>query len=150
MSLFDTDAFFDAQFEASNATRRDPLPPTDAVLAQVTKLDKTGGISGEGKAWYKLNVQWTISDPDYLAKAGREKATITQGIMLDVTDAGTIAMGPNTNIGLGRFREAVGINQPGKSLNDAMGQYGKIKIGHRPDPKDSSIVYDEVTGVVKA
>lgn len=150
MSIFDTDAFFDAQFDASNATKRDPLPPTDAVLAQVTKLDKVSGISGEGKPWYKLNVQWTISDAEYLARAAREKATITQGIMLDMTEAGTIAMGPNMNVTLGRFREATGINQPGKSLNDAMGQYAKIKIGHRPDKNDASIVYDEVQGVVKA
>lgn len=147
MSLFSPEALLNAKFEAANATRRDPLPIGE-TLAQVTKLDFANGEK-DGKPWYKLNVQFSISDNEYLAKAQREVATITYGIMLDMTEAGTFAMGPNKNVSLGRLREATGTNQPGKGLNDMLGQYVRIQIGHRPDKNDPSIVYDEVKAVAK-
>lgn len=147
MSLFSPEALLNAKFESANATRRDPLPIGE-TLAQVTKLDFANGEK-DSKPWYKLNVQLSISDNEYLAKAQREVATITYGIMLDMTEAGTFAMGPNKNVSLGRLREATGTNQPGKGLNDMLGQYVRIQIGHRPDKNDPSIVYDEVKAVAK-
>lgn len=148
MSLFSPEALLNAKFESANATRRDPLPPADAVIAQITKLDFANGESERGP-WYKLNVTLSISDAEYLAQAQRDAASITYGIMLDMTETGTFAMGPNKNVQLGKLREATGTNQPGKGLNDMIGQYVRAKIGHRPDKTDPSIVYDEVKGVAK-
>ncbi len=147
MSIFSPEALLNAKFESANATRRDPLPVGE-VIAQITKLDFANGTSEKGP-WYKLNVSLEISDAEYLQKAQREKATITYGIMLDMTETGTFAMGPNKNVQLGRLREATGTNQPGKGLNDMLGQYVRVTISHRPDPKDPSIIYDDVKGVAK-
>jgi hypothetical protein len=147
MSLFSPEALLNAKFDSANATRRDPLPVGETT-AQIIKLDFANGVSDRGP-WYKLNVVLDIADAEYLAKAEREKASITYGIMLDMTEGGTFAMGPNKNVQLGRLREATGTNQPGKGLNDMMGQYVRLTIAHRPDPKDPSIVYDDVRGVAK-
>jgi len=147
MSLFDASSFLNAKIDAELATRRQALPIGEAV-AQITKLDTVNGEK-DGKPWYKLNVTLAIQDSAYLAQAGKEAATITYGLMLDMNEGGGIAMGPDKNVRLGKLREATGTNQPGKSLNDMMGQFVRIAIGHRTDPNDVSIVYDEVKAVAK-
>ena len=147
MSLFSPEALLNAKFESANATRREPLPAGE-TMAQITKLDFASGSTERGP-WYKLNVTLDLADAEYLTKAQREKATITYGLMLDMTDAGTFAMGPNKNVQLGRLREATGTNQPGKGLNDMIGQYVRVTIGHRPDKNDPAIVYDDVKAVAK-
>lgn len=146
--MFDPTAFLNDTIAAPLATRRDPLPEGE-VVCQITKLDTVSGEK-DGRAWYKLNVVLDIADSAYLDKAQREKASLTYGIMLDVNEGGGLAMGPNKNVSLGRLREATGTNSPGRSLNDMVGQYVKARIGHRPDPKDPSTVYDDVKGVTRA
>lgn len=145
MSLFDTNLLLSSNL-AAHDTRRTPLPATDGVVAQ---LGKPTFAEGEGKSghWLRLNIPCKITDSGYLAQANREQATITYGIMLDVEN-GTIALGTNKNIKLGRLRDAAGVN--GQPLDKLEGQFITIKIGHRPDDKDPSIVYDEVTAVTKA
>lgn len=151
MSLFDPTSFLNAPINEALATKREPLPTADAVEALVAKQEMVNGEK-DGKPWYKLNVQFEITDRDYLAKApgSPEKAFITWGIMLDMTEQGTLAFGPNKNVKLGQLREATGSNMPGKSLADNVGRIVKIKIGHRVDGNDSSLVYEDVKGVIPA
>jgi hypothetical protein len=144
-SLFDPTAILNASLD-TNATRRDPLPMGE-VVAQITAQEVKNGTSRSGEPWYRLDVKLEISDPEYLAPTGLEKATIRYGVMLDITEAGTIAMGPNKNVALGRLRAATGTNAPGKTLQDMVGQYVRAQISHRPDPNDPSVVYDDVKGV---
>lgn len=147
MGLFDTSALLTSNLGVGE-TKRTPLPIADAVLAQLGKpVFQEGTSSKTGEPWLKLNVPCTIADSDFLTKAGVEKATLTYGIMLD-TENGAIALGKNRNIKLGKLREAAGVN--GQPLERLEGQFVKVKIGHRPDPDDASIVYDEIVGVVKA
>lgn len=147
MALFDAQSFLSSALTAPSATRRDPLPAGE-TYGQITKQEMVTGEK-DGQAWYKLNVTIAIQDQDFLQRASREKASITYGLMLDVTDAGTLAMGPNKNVGLGRLREATNTNQPGKSLQDMVGQYVRVQIGHRPDKNDPEVVYDDVKAVAK-
>ncbi len=150
--LFDpasTAALLETDLEA-NATRRDPLPAGE-VIAQVMGTKIAAGMSKgrDGKApapWTRLDVQLEITDPEYLANYGDgtlPKATTTLGIMLDMAD-GKIAVGPNKNVRLGRFREACGVN--GKPLSALYGQMVRIMVGHKPHPDDPSITLDEITG----
>lgn len=145
MGLFDLSSL---TITAPLATRRDPLPEGEPIC-QIIKVEPVSGEKN-GKGWFKLNVVLDIADADYLAAAGRDKASITYGIMLDMTEAGTVALGPNRNVNLGKFMEAAGCNKPGKSPQDAMGAYVKARISHRPDPNDPAVIYDDVKGVTKA
>lgn len=143
--MFDFNALLTSNL-AAHDTRRTPLPQADAVMAQLGKPKFDTGTGKDGNTWVKLSVPCTITDPDFLAKANREKATITYGIMLDVAN-GAIALGENMNIKLGKLRHAAGVN--GQPLERLEGQFVLVKIGHRADDKDPSIVYDEVIGVAK-
>lgn len=151
MSMFDPNLLLNSAIDGELATRRDPLPAGETT-GQIVKVETATGISGPkssnpGKPWYKLNVTIEMNDPAYLARATREKATITYGVMLDLTEQGAVAMGPNKNVQLGKLRAATGTNQPGKSLQDMNGRFIRLVIGHRPDDNDASIVYDEVKTV---
>lgn len=152
-TLFDASSFLSTPLAEASATKRDPLPIGE-TYGQISKVDMVNGVAGPqaenpGKPWFKLNVVFDLQDPEYLSRAKRERASITYGLMLDVTDAGTIALGPNVNIRLGKLREATGVNQPGRALMDMVGQVCRLSIGNRPDPKDPSIVYDDVVAVAK-
>lgn len=151
--LFDPVSLLNEDLEA-NATRRDPLPIGE-VLAQVTKLKMTSGKVKEGdrrgEAWNRLDVTLEISDRDYLSDYGdgsQEKATTILGIMVDLTSDGKIAVGPNKNVRLGRFREACGAN--GRPLSQIQGQFIRLAIGRKPDPNDPQNELDEITGYTKA
>jgi hypothetical protein len=149
--LFDPTSFLNSPLAESNATKREPLPAADAVPAQVIAQDMKNGTK-DNKPWYKLEVKLEITDPEYLAQVAGdpkpEKVVITYGVMLELTEAGTIAMGPNKNVNLGKLREATGVNMPGKALSDMVGKMIRAKIGHRPDSNDASIVYEDVKGVI--
>lgn len=148
MSLFDPTSFLSSAITSSLSTKRTPLPIGE-TYGQITKVDSVSGEKN-GRPWYKLNVTFEITDHDYLSQAtGQpEKALLTYGILVEM-EHGTLAMGPNKNVKLGRLREAAGVNQPGKSLNDLTGRVCRLSIGHRPDPNDSSVVYDEIKDVAK-
>ena len=145
--LFDPTSFLNSPMADANATRRDPLPAGE-TFGTITKLDMAHGTSDRGP-WRKLNISIEIGDPAYLTRADRQKAVVTYGLMLDLTDTGTISMGPNVNVRLGKLREATGVNQPGKALTEMVGRPIKVIIGHRPDANDPSVMYDEVKAVAK-
>ncbi len=149
MSLFDPTSFLNSALADSNATKREPLPAADAVPAQIISQEMKSGEK-DGRAWYKLELRLEVTDPEYLSQIAGEpaKVSLTYGIMLDVTEAGTIAMGPNRNVSFGKFREAAGINEPGRAISDAVGKMVRIKIGHRLDRNDPSVVYDDVKGMI--
>ena len=79
---------------------------------------------------------------------GRDKVTVRQGIMLDITDSGGLDMGKGRNIGLGRLREAIGLNTPGQPFSFSMvaGRVAKVNVSHRIDGEN---IYAEVKGVAK-
>lgn len=145
--MFDANSFINTPVGGANATRRDPLPPGETI-GMITKVDIVDGEKN-GRKWYKLNATIDLTDPSYLAQANRDKASITYGIMLDMTDAGTIAMGPNTNVRLGKLREATGTNEVGRSLGDMVGRPVRVQIAHRADDNDPAVVYDDVKGVAR-
>lgn len=138
-----------------NATKRSPLPIGEPV-AQVTKLDFTSGDykdkkTQQTKTWNRLDATCEITDPEYCAQVGdgtQEKVIAFYGIMLDM-NGGEIATGENKNIALGKFRDACGCN--GQPLGMCVGQYIRLNIVHKPNPKDETgqeIIHD-ITAVTK-
>jgi len=147
--MFNPDQFLDTTIDNSNDTSTIPVPVgeytgiVDKVAArQWTKKDdpSVGGIA--------LDILWIVDSTDVCQLLGREKVTCKQGIMLDLTESGGIDMGKGRNIGLGRLREALDLNTPGKpfSFNMLPGQVAKINITHRISGED---IFAEVKSVSK-
>jgi hypothetical protein len=147
MSLFDPSSLLNSDLEAGS-TRREPLPVGEAV-AQITALNIKSGESPKGK-WSRLDISLEIADPEYLAgyiDGSAEKVSTVFGIMLDINDHGGIAIGPNKNVRLNRFREAVDAN--GKPLSAMIGQYVRVNVIQKPAYNDPSQIADEINGFSK-
>lgn len=149
MSLFNPADLLNENI-AANATKRDPLPIGETTAQIMSAEIKTGEAGphakNPGAPWARLDLKLEITDPVYLeGVSGQPDKVVTfLGVMLDMNN-GAIATGSNKNIRLGKLRAATGTN--GKPLSQMIGQYIRITIGHRPDPKDQDGgVLDEVTG----
>ena len=74
--------------------------------------------------------------PRLLLAAIRSK--VPQDQMFDLTDTGAFDMGKGRNVGLGRLREALGMNAPGEpfSMGAIRGRMAKVVVSHRPNGED--------------
>lgn len=153
--MFDANNFMSAVYEEANDTKRTPCPAGE-FQASIEKVEpKTGTISkGErqGQTWAGLNVTYSIQDPAVLTLLGRDKVLVSDLVMLDLTPQGGLDMSSGKNIGLGRVREACGLNQKGQPFSPMMltGRFVKVMIKHVPGYKDPTSMEAEVSGVVKA
>lgn len=149
-SLFDPKSFFSAPLGGTLATKSIPAPIGETV-GQIKAFDIASGEK-DGKAWYMLKTEFTLSDPEYISKWGVPDATevtVKMDSFLDVSPGGGIAMGPNKNVRLGQLLEAAGVNQAGKTMDMAVGQMVRVTVIHEPDSKDPSIVYARVNKVAR-
>jgi len=153
MSNFDPSLFLDATITEAS-TKRLPLP---------AGMDFTGIISNvESRAWTGkkdpsqggIVVDVTVeidleAYPDTKAQVGAPKVTMKDGIMLDLTPAGTIDTAPGKNGKLRRYREALGMNEAGVpfSFRAMTGRQIKVKIKHEPYEGE---IYDKIDSVSKA
>lgn len=150
MSTFDPNQFLDAQFTEANDTVI--VPPDDGEYpAIIEKIEFRPWTSkaDPSKSGVALDVTWELLSEAAKAKTGRDKVTVRQGLMLDMTADGTmIDMGKGKNISLGRLREAVGQNVGGRpwSPNQLFGQQAKVLVKQRID---NDQIYVDVKGVTK-
>ena len=149
MSMFSPDQFLDMQVTESNDTKLVPIPVGEyvAVVSEVKARPWTSK-SDPSKSGIALDVQWDIDDAGVKQLLGRDKVTVKQGVMLDMTESGGLDMGKGKNVGLGRLREACGLNQPGQPFSATMltGRVAKVKVEHRVDGEN---IYSEVKQVAK-
>lgn len=149
MSQFDPQQFLDMQVTEQNDTKIIPIPVGEWP-AQVddVKVRPWQAKNDSSKAGLALDVTWNIQDPGVLGIVQREKATVKQGLMLDLTEQGGLDMGKGKNVSLGRLREAVGLNTPGKpfAFSMLMGQMAKVKVEHRVVGED---IFSDVKAVTK-
>lgn len=150
--IFNPDQFMESAIQGANDTKVIPCPTgdwhgrVDSVKAAANEIKK-GDRAGDVLA--KLNVFWEVLDDEPKRVTGREKVMTRQEIVLDLTDEGLLDMGKGKNVKLGKLREAIGQNDPTVpfSPRNLVGALATINVGHRPDPSDPSIVYDEVKAV---
>lgn len=148
-SAFDPKAFLDVVVTEQGSTSVTPIPPGEH-LSVVEKVDTRAWQARDGtSSGIALDVTYNIDSPEVKAALGRPKVTVTQGIMLDLTDGGALDMGKGRNVTLNRLREAVGLNEQGKPFSFRMleGKVVKINVQHRVD---GDKIYNDVKGVVKA
>lgn len=144
---FDPASFLDMTVTGENSTQSVPVPAGE-YTAIVTKVEPRTWTSktDPSKSGVTLDLTWEIDDANVKQLLGRDKVTVRQGVMLDLTDSGALDMGRGRNVGLGRLREAVGLNSPGQafSFSMLMGRLAKVAVNHRIDGEN---VYAEVKAV---
>lgn len=150
MSNFNPDTFLNFSSDAALDTKRIPCPEGD-WNAQISKIDVRPwqSKSDPTKSGVALDVTYEVLDQEPRDVTGQAKVIVRQGIMLDLTPENGIDYSKGKNITLGRLREAVGQNVPGKPWAPSMlnGMFVKVKVKHRIDGED---IYDEVKGTAKA
>ena len=132
--MFNPDQFLDMQIEGQNDTKVVPVPAGEyTAMIEEVKVRQWQGKADPSKSGLTLDIQWSIDDPSVKELLGRDKVTVKQGIMLDLTDAGGLDMGKGRNIGLGRLREALDLNQPGRPFSFTMltGRVARVSVSHR-------------------
>lgn len=143
--MFDPQTFLSQSVTGPLSTRVDPVAVGDyRAIADKLELRKAGTGADASNI---LRVTWKLVDAAELTAIGREAANVRQDIFLDLDDAGNLDTSKGKNVGLGRLLETFGLNAGGTPIGAIKGQVAIIKVGHRPDKKDSSIVFDEVTRV---
>ena len=147
--MFNPEQFLDMQVTDSNDTKAIPVPVGEytAVVEEV-KCRQWQSKQDPSKSGLTLDITWSVDDAAVKELLGRDKVTVRQGIMLDITDSGGLDMGKGRNIGLGRLREALGLNTPGQPFSFSMiaGRVAKVNVSHRIDGEN---IYAEVKGVAR-
>lgn len=144
---FDPAIFLNQEMNEAMDTKIIPCPAGE-YPALAEKVDVKGWASKDGSSsGIKLVILWDIQDEAAQTTTGRNPLRVKQEQMLDLTEDGTsLDFGKGKNVGLGRIREALGLNVPGQPFSFQMiqGQMAKVNVTHRVDGQD---IYDQVKGI---
>jgi len=130
MSTFNPDQFLNTETNDATSTAYTPIPENE-YTACVKEIKPR--VTTSGKAI--LDVVWGIDDADGSIEAatGMKQSTVRQSIFLDVTESGGLDTGKGKNVQLGKLREALSQNTPGKVWRpgDLIGGVAKVQVKHR-------------------
>ena len=106
--MFDAQEFLNTTVDTAHDTTMIPVPENMSG-------EGYQGVAGkvECRQWVKkddpsvsgiaLDILWEIMDEDVKTAVARDKVTVKQGIMLDITEAGALDLAKGKNIGLGKL-----------------------------------------------
>ena len=149
-NIFDPSIFLDSVI-TEPSTKRLPLPAGHDFIGIITdvKARTWQGKADPTKSGVVMDVSIEIDLSAYPdVQIGTPKVTMTDGIMLDLTEAGMIDNAPGKNGKLRRYREALGMNKAGEafSFRAMQGRQIRVKISHRTYEGD---IFDQVDSVAK-
>ena len=146
MSTFDPDQFMNSSTNEASDTQYLQVPEGE-FAATIDSI--TPRTTQTGKAL--LSVRWKVQDEVAREATGMAEPSVQQTVWLDVTESGGLDMGRGKNVGLGKLREALGQNAPGKPWSPGMliGGVAKIKVAHSIDKRDNVTINADVKAVVK-
>lgn len=146
--MFDVNQFLDMQVTDANSTVTIPVPVGDYVAVISDVKPRQWQSKDNTSSGLALDVTWDIDSQEVKTLLGRDKVTVKQGLMLDLTESGGLDMGKGRNVGLGRLREATDLNKPGVafSFNQLKGRVAKVNVSHRIDGEN---IYAEVKSVAR-
>lgn len=146
--MFDPNAFLDQVIEEVGSTEIIPIPAGEYMATidkkEITQWSKRDDPTVSG---LKLKVTWSLEDQAVRELLNREKVTVVQDIMLDMTDTGSLDMGKGRNVELNRLRAAIDLNVSGFSFNQLDGRMARITVKHDPDRTDPQKFYTRVKSV---
>lgn len=155
MSAFDPTMFLDATTTEAQV-KRPPLP-AGQVFKGIIKEPKSRSWTKKDdptKTGIAIDIPVEIDLTPYHSQlgpefAGIEKITLVDGVMLDLKADGMIDFAPGKNGKLRRYREALGLNEPGQSFSIRMMQERQlaVKVSHRTWEGE---VFDQIDSPVKA
>jgi hypothetical protein len=153
MSTFNPETFLDATI-TEPSTKRPPLPAGRDFVGIIGEVKSRTwqGRQDPTKSGVVMDVPITIDLTAYPdlgpAYAGTKQVTLTDGIMLDVTESGSIDNSPGRNGKLRRYRDALNMNKAGDtfSFRAMTGRQIKVKISHREYERE---LFDQVDSVAK-
>lgn len=150
MSTFDSAAFLSETTTEALDTRLTPVPPGE-YSAMISKIEgrQTPNKNDPSQVYTIVDITYLIDDQSVKEATGLDQPTVRQSLFLDMNDAGKLDTGKGKNVGLGRLREATGLNKPGEpfSFDMLMNQPVHILVEQTPDKNDSSIIYSNVKRV---
>jgi hypothetical protein len=152
MSMFDPNAFLEMTVDQENSTVATPTPVGEYLaVCDKVELREWKKKDDPSVAGLALDVLWSIDDANVKALLERDKVTVKQGIMLDITESGGLDMGKGKNVGLGKLREALNLNVKGQPFGFKMleGRMAKVRVEHRLDPKNPDAIFAEVKAVAR-
>ncbi len=151
-NTFDPAQFVDMEM-TQELVRRPPLQVADyvAIIGEVTCVPWQGK-QDPSKSGLRYNVPLKLQvPPDEKARLGIDMDTIqlTDTIMLDLTENGTLDMAPGKNNQLRKYREALDMNKPGEpfSARRMQGQPILVKLTHELYQGE---IQERIGGVAKA
>ncbi len=114
-STFDPALLEETVIDAANATSGLTVPEGEYIglIDDYTFRDKIETKYGER---VPLDIYWMIDDDDLKKKFDRDVVTVKQGLLLEVNEDDSLAVGPGQNAALGRLRAALGMNGKGFSF----------------------------------
>ncbi len=145
MSTFDPSLLEETVIDASNATSIEPVPEGEynGLIDDYTFRDQIETKFGQR---VPIDIYWVIDDADLRKKLDREVISVKQGMLLEINEDGSLAVGPGQNVGLGRLRAALNMNGKGFSFPKLKGAGpARILVVHRVVGDDT---YSEVKKVV--
>lgn len=137
-STFNPEAFLGQQVTEAHETRM-VLVPEGTALGQIKSLNvRKLDATGDNPERYILAIQWAVLDDEVKRITGLNEPTVPQDIWLDTNASGGLESGPGKNVSLGRLREAVGQNKPGKAwaMSHLNGALANLIIKHEVSKKD--------------
>jgi len=154
MGTFNPEEFMNSTVEDAMSTKIIPCPAGEwlGLIADEVKVKEViGGPSSKnpGVSFPVLTVIFSIDDPKVTSITERVPTKVRYECFLDIGDNGKLDIKAGRNVGLGRLREAVGLNQSGVPFSFRMlqGKTARVAVTHRTD---GDAIYDEVKGVAPA
>ena len=146
--MFDPNAFLEQVVTEVGSTEATPIPAGEYLAfidkKEVTTWQKKDDPTVSG---VKLKITWVLEDQAVRDLLGRDKVIVTQDIMLDITDTGSLDMGKGRNVELNRLRAAVDLNVSGFSFNQLDGRMARVTVKQDQDKNDLSKFYARVKAV---
>lgn len=154
-STFDVNLLLDATTTES-FTKRPPIPAGSELVGTIgePKIRQVQGKKDPTKNYVFLDLQIEFDLTAYPAireVVGAEKLSIQDSVILDLKDGGALDAAPGKNVQLRRYRDALGLNEPGQPFSFRMmqGRQVRVKTKLEPDANASDVFYERVASVAR-
>lgn len=146
MSNFDPSAFMNAVYNDANSTEIIPCDEGEYQAIAGDLVWSTWQSRDGSKSGIKVTIPWTIDSEEQRQKTKRSSIVVKQDLMLDTTSDGMLDMSEGRNIGLGRLRDALGLNRKGVpfKFDQIPGKAAKVRVSRR---EYEGRLYEEIKAV---